>query len=124
VILPPSHPGRPLPEIPIKKPVAYKDCEYPVLAYTSSALSDISEETEVSETSTTVIFPVRSDSLRSTEHKKSECHTTENPSAPSPPEDPATPRAQEPPVNEAQDHHVTEVKEASAKSETGSSTHL
>ncbi|GKU02046.1 hypothetical protein FLAG1_03159 [Fusarium langsethiae] len=116
-ILPPSHPTRPLPEIPIKKPVAYKDVGCPVLAYTSSSLSDISEVTEGTETGSTVVLPVRSDSLRGSEHRISEGHTTENPLAPSLLEDPTNSGVQEPPIEKVKDHDVTEMKEASAKPE-------
>ncbi|KAL4726787.1 hypothetical protein ACLX1H_005677 [Fusarium chlamydosporum] len=81
VILPPNHSTRPLPEIPTKRPVAYKDCEHPVLAYMASDLSDISEKTEDSRTSTTATFPARSSSLRNTEHRILESHETENTTA-------------------------------------------
>ncbi|PTD12782.1 hypothetical protein HYE67_009737 [Fusarium culmorum] len=117
VILPPNHATRPLPEIPIKKPVAHKDVDRPVLTYTPSSLSDISEKTEGSDESTAVILPVRSDSLRSTEHIISESHTTDNLPDSSLRGDPTNSRAEESLSEAAKDHHVTELKDTSAKPE-------
>ncbi|KAG8676026.1 hypothetical protein FPOAC2_02108 [Fusarium poae] len=117
VILPPSHPTRPLPEIPIKKPIAYKDAGRPVLAYTCSSLSDISEETEDTETSITAILPAPSDSPRSNEHGISECRQTKNSPVPSLLEDLTNPNGQEPPIEKSEDDDVTETKEPSAKPE-------
>ncbi|KAM0500328.1 hypothetical protein ACHAP8_004859 [Fusarium lateritium] len=117
VMLPPSHPTRPLPEIPIKKPVAYKDANRPVLAYTCSSLSDISEKTEDTETSITTILPVRADSPHSNEHGISESQSTGNPPTPSILEGLTNPDGREPPIEKCKDDDVTGTKEPSAKPE-------
>ncbi|KAJ4263200.1 hypothetical protein NW762_006822 [Fusarium torreyae] len=66
---PPNAPARPLPEIPVKRPVLSRGFESNALSHTPSLLSDIQEEIEETETSMTTAFPKRSDSLRSTESK-------------------------------------------------------
>ena len=75
VILPLNLSTRPLPEIPIKTSVDHEEAKPLPLAWTASSLSDISEETE---TSITVIFPTRSDSLRGDKFRISECQATES----------------------------------------------
>ncbi|KAF4447691.1 hypothetical protein F53441_8802 [Fusarium austroafricanum] len=75
VILSPNLSARPLPEIPVKKPV--EDVEPQVLAHVYSTLSSIREEIEDSEASTTTNFPVRLDYLRSPEAKVVELNECE-----------------------------------------------
>ncbi|KAF4964526.1 hypothetical protein FSARC_7557 [Fusarium sarcochroum] len=66
---PPNAPARPLPEIPVKRPVLNRGFESNALTHTPSLLSDIQEEMEEAETSMTATFPKRSDSLRSAESR-------------------------------------------------------
>ncbi|KAF4498289.1 hypothetical protein FAGAP_5541 [Fusarium agapanthi] len=67
MIAPPKASARPLPEVPIKKPVDHRDIEKQVEAHEYTALSDIQEEIEHTDTSiaSTTSFPGRSDSPRS-----------------------------------------------------------
>ncbi|KAM0558143.1 hypothetical protein ACHAPJ_004827 [Fusarium lateritium] len=66
---PPNAPARPLPEIPVKRPVLNRGFESNALAHTPSLLSDIQEEIEDAETIMTTTFPKRSDSLRNAESR-------------------------------------------------------
>jgi len=121
VILPLSLSTRPLPEIPIKRPVAHKEAKPLPLAWTASSLSDISEETE---TSTAVTFPTRSDSLRGANFRISECQTTESLLVLSLAEATANFAIQGLLTEELKDCDITEMEAAATKYEAKSSEHV
>jgi hypothetical protein len=67
IIAPPNTSARPLPEVPVKKPVDHGDIENQVQAHEYTSLSDIQEEVEHTDTSittSTTSFPDRIDSPR------------------------------------------------------------
>ncbi|KAJ4013874.1 hypothetical protein NW752_005586 [Fusarium irregulare] len=121
VILPLSLSTRPLPEIPIKRPVDHEEAKPLPLAWTASSLSDISEETE---TSTTVTFPQRSDSLRGDKFRISECQTTESLVVLSLAEATANFAIQGLLTEELKDSDITEMEAAATKYEAKSSEHV
>ncbi|KAH7198651.1 uncharacterized protein B0J16DRAFT_410140 [Fusarium flagelliforme] len=121
VIPPLSLSTRPLPEIPIKKPVAHEEAKPLPLAWTASSLSDISEETE---TSTAVTFPTRSDSLRGDNFRISECQTTESLLVLSLAEATANFAIQGLLTEELKDCDITEMEVAATKHEAKSSEHV
>ncbi|KAJ4129985.1 hypothetical protein NW768_006957 [Fusarium equiseti] len=121
-VIPPLSPStRPLPEIPTKKPVPRKETKPLTLAWTASSLSDISEETE---TSTTVTFPTRSDSLRGAKFRISECQTTESPLVLSLAEATTNFAIQGLLTEELKDCDITEMEVAATKYEAKSSEHV
>lgn len=121
VILPLSLSTRPLPEIPIKRPVTHEEAKPLPLARTASSLSDISEETE---TSTTVTFPQRSDSLRGDKFRISECQTTESLVVLALAEATANFAIQGLFTEELKDSDITEMEAAATKYEAKSSEHV